>query len=171
MEYIAYNTTLNIKTLIKEKKTDIQSAKDEEQRIFDANKKKLLPFVLTYIHYCVEVHNSIVLKNACGYVNTRAINGLDNAPKLNLQKTLEEYTKDCFYSDMGSTWKCHMFHFKTVNTPQIWLNNPIGTSKFVATPHLEYSMTGGDNQHSPYSKSIEDYIERHTKLWLSMERR
>lgn len=168
MDFIAYNTTLNIKTLVKNKQEEKSNKEDAKQREFEENKKKLLPHVLKYLHYLAELHNEIVIKNAFveNYCNNiRATSGMSNANPVEIDDVLEKYTADHFFSANGLCWECNMFKpVATRYAPKIWLN----AGKLVqATPNLPYSMSGAKDQ---YATSIEDYIVEIAEMTLKMER-
>ena len=175
MEFIAYNTNLDVKSLIKEKRNNKEIADNKKATEFKENKKRLLPYVLQYLHYMVELHNSIVIKNtfACGDYrsNVRITSIRDNSDKIDLQETLDKYTNDCFFKDNGATYECNMFGSIIGKNPKIWLNSRKGCH--VANPNLEYSMTGSRIEleaSKVYAESIEDYIKELTELWINSER-
>lgn len=165
MEFIAYNTALDIKTIISQSKQTDKAEKDAKNAEFDRNKKQLLPFVLRYLHYLTELHNSHVVKNCfvSGDYRTNIRATSLNDHTLQLQDVLEQYTQDCFFKDNGAVWQCNLFHVVGKQSPKIWLHT---VGKFQATPHLGYSMTGFNERYG----NIEEYIKEAADYLVRLER-
>ena len=150
MEIIAYNTSLDISSLLKNEDKVEKCRLDFKRREFENNKKALLPFIFKYIHYLVEINNGSIIKSYQGHENARlcSIGGR----KLDLTECLELAANNCHFQDNGALWEwdAHIFNGST----KIWLNNGVG--KHVATPEHKYSM--GGFARNVYARSIEDYV-------------
>ena len=159
MEFIAYNTSLDVKTLIKNKIEHQEFVKEQDRRIFEANKRKLLPYILKYAHYIVELNNNIQY-NECYYGQQYMRPFSLRGDKLVLDEVIKVFTADYNFSKKGSLWSCNLITLiKTeVNHPTIWLNTSFN---HVYNKNMEYSMTGFIGKQ--YCNSIEDYIQDATE--------
>ena len=142
MKYIAYNTTLDVKTLIKEEQINKANTERQKRLEFENNKKRLLPYVLQYLHYLTELHNNVILKcvYAGRYLNNVRIIGQYQGI-LSIKYVIEKYTTDIWFADNGASYRCIAFEPIISNKAvKIWLNDAPG--KYVHNKELEYSMTG-----------------------------
>jgi len=163
MNYIAYNTTLDLKTLVTDKKQQLQNDRTEKAAAREANIKKLLPLVLKYIHYMVELNNNDdMVINTNKHRNTRLMRY--TGEKLDLQQTIERYTSDHFFDTIGGKWECNLFVPQTVvSRVIIWLPmNPY----FYGNGACMYASANATN----YYNTIEDFVKETIPQWLSYSR-
>lgn len=170
MEFIAYNTTLDIQTLVKAAQNDRARQISETNEKFVENKRQLLPYVLKYLHYLTDLHNSVVIKSCYADENYRTnirIMRLDDK-MLDISKVIQDYTKDFYFENNGATYSCNMFRPVICReVPIIWLNSRHGC--YVNNSSLEYSMTAG-GLGLVYADSVEHFIQLLTTKWINSER-
>ena len=154
MEIIAYNTTLDIKNLLCVEDKKVKQTIIDKQRKFEANKKKLLPYVFKYVHYLVELHNNS---------NINVLNG--NGTYISLEDALTEVAQDCHFNENGDTWK-HLKFGAFGTRGMIWLNVK---PNVCATPHLDYSLVAYEGY--GYAESIEDYMRQVAKKIAEVKNR
>jgi hypothetical protein len=158
MKYIAYNTTLDIKTLIETTENDYTNKKAEEIRIFNENKEQLLPHVLALLHYLVTFHNEYehprLLTTHGGERNGARLLDTLYGKKIDMADYLATYTKDNYFSTNGGYWDCGSLSVR------IWLNKD---SVFVYNSKLPYSIIAN----GAYYDSVEHYAETKIKNFIN----
>lgn len=167
MEYIAYNTSLDIKTLVQNKQQARTQHLEQKAADFIENKKRLLPYVLKYLHYLTDLHNSVVI-NSCfaggDYRrNVRIMSINPDKGKLELAKVIEEYAADFHFGDNGASYQCNLFKPIIREGLKIWLHVP---GKFEYRRDMEYTCHGNGK----YYNSIEEWTEELTECWINSER-
>lgn len=144
LEIIPIPLNLNISEALKQAK---QSYEEETNRLleeFERNKRKLIPHIAEFVHYLVEINNTIIIAPYNSNVQHRLL-GLNNGD-LDFQEVVESLCQNYNFSDGGLVWEVRV----STKRIAIWLNHP---KKHRATPHLPYSVTGFK---SVYGASVSD---------------
>ncbi len=164
--------TIDIKNLLKvqDQQSQINDFKErEKEREGFENKKRLLKYVLPFMHGVYALHNNKC--NRCRVYKTtfnpEGVNGLLGNDKVDIDEKLDYIVN----TDSHHVWKNNYQTFTTKiggKDITIWLNSREGAHK--ATPRLEYSMTG--LWFDVYGNSIEDvlneiakYCAKYTEEW------
>jgi hypothetical protein len=155
---------INLDKLIKIKNDKADKDKAEEGRFHREgmkNKKRLLKFVLPYVHSVFELHNHKCLKTSTA-IGGRV--GLLGHNKINVQEKIDYIVN----TDSRHVWSNNFQTFTFINNEinmkqvvKIWLNSREGA--FKATPHLEYSLLSVD-ANLVYGESIEKELEKIAEL-------
>lgn len=164
MDILHYTVDIKHLLLIQDNQTQINDfAKREKERQGIENKKRLLKYVLPFMHGVYALHN-----NKCNKRNysTTGSDGLLGYSKVDIDEKLNYIAK----SDSHHMWLDNYQTFKTKiknKEIKIWLNSREGAHQ--STPRLPYSMTGFDGI---YGESVEEvlndiarYCARYTDEW------
>lgn len=160
MEILHYSINIDKLKNIQKQQTIQNSVEEENIKLQGTkNKKRLLKYVLPFVHSILELHN-----NKCKLANysTTGRDGLLGYSKVDIQKELEHIVNTDNHLTWQNNYQTFTFINRTVNNTRnlkIWLNSRDGCHK--STPNLEYSM--GSYFHV-YGKSIENELESIAKL-------
>ena len=155
--------TIDIKNLLKvqDQQTEINDlAKEQRTNNGIANKKRLLKYVLPFMHGLYAIHNNKCTKTWDSSSGSRGLLGLD---KEDIEKNLDYIVN----TDSHHTWEDNFASFKyrfigSNKEIKIWLNRSVcGKTKFANTPKLEYSMTGFDDTYGDSVEEVLNDIARH----------
>lgn len=158
MEILYYSINIDkLKTIQEQQTTQNREEKriKEEQGLL--NKKRLLKYVLPFVHSVFELHN-----NKCNldYNTSTGKRGLLKINKIDIQKELDFIINTDLHLIWSNNYQTFTF-LDEINGKniKIWLNSRDGCH--VSTPNLEYSMT---SHFDTYGKSIEDELEKIAKF-------
>ena len=164
MDILHYTVDIKHLLQVQDQQTQINDFKErEKERQGIENKKRLLKYVLPFMHGVYALHNNKCKKTRDSSTGSEGLLGLS---KKDIDKELNHIVK----SDFHLMWLNNYQTFKTKiqnKEIMIWLNSRGGAHK--STPHLEYSMTGFKDV---YGDSIEGvlndiarYCARYTDEW------
>ena len=164
MDILHYTVDIKHLLQVQDQQTHINDFKErEKERQGLENKKRLLKYVLPFMHGVYALHNNKCKKTMNSITGSEGLLGLS---KKDIDKELDYIVR----TDFHLMWLDNYQTFKTKiknKEIKIWLNSRGGAHK--ATPHLPYSMTGFNDI---YGDSIEGvlndiarYCARYTDEW------
>lgn len=154
---------INLDKLIKIKNDKADKDKAEKERFYREgieNKKRLLKFVLPYVHSVFELHNHKCLKTSTAIGGKIGLLGCN---KINVQERIDYIVN----TENNHVWSNNFQTFTFINNEinnreiKIWLNSREGS--FKATPNLEYSLLSVE-ANLVYGESIEKELEKIAEL-------
>ena len=164
MDILHYTVDIKHLLQVQDQQTQINDFKERErERQGIENKKRLLKYVLPFMHGVYALHNNKCKKTMNSITGSEGLLGLS---KKDIDKELDYIVR----TDFHLMWSDNYQTFKTKiknKEIKIWLNSRGGA--FKSTPHLPYSMTGFNDV---YGDSIEEelndiarYCARYTDEW------
>ena len=135
--YYKCDKFLNVPQKSESKKLDVKSLvndlvsenkKKEKLRLDERseNIKRLMPYVIDYLRYVVDLHNSIVIKSCA--IGGQYLNNIRATIKskdlIDADEIVKQYTEDFYFNKInGGSWECNLFHIRSEKSPTIFLTD------------------------------------------------